>query len=157
MRTNDKVTGVVTAAFGAAVIYASLDLKNLPRQDYGAGTFPTVIGGLLVLFGAILLLRGLGNREEWLAWQHPVPLMQFILTLAAICASVVAYVYLTPVVGFPIVSFVLLSLLLYTFHYRRWLPSMGMALTATAIIWGVFGQLLHVPLELGLLEKVIYS
>ncbi|WP_191237243.1 tripartite tricarboxylate transporter TctB family protein [Cobetia marina] len=156
MRTNDKVTGVVTAAFGAAVIYASLDLKNLPRQEYGAGTFPTVIGALLILFGAILLVRGLRNREVWFAWQHPVPLVTFIMTLAAICASIVAYIYLTPIVGFPVVSFVLLALLLYTFHHRRWLPAGGIALVATGVIWEVFGQLLHVPLELGLLEKVIY-
>jgi putative tricarboxylic transport membrane protein len=156
MRTNDKVTGVVTAAFGAAVIYASLDLKNLPRQEFGAGTFPVVVGSLLVLFGGVLLLRGLGNREKWFAWQHPVPLVHFVLTLAAICASVVAYVYLTPIVGFPVVSFVLLSLLLFTFHHRRWVPSTSIALIATGVIWGVFGQLLHVPLELGLLEKVIY-
>ena len=85
-----------------------------------------------------------------------MPLITFILTLVAICASIIAYIYLTPVVGFPVVSFVLLTLLLYTFHHRRWMPAAGIAVTATGVIWGVFGQLLHVPLELGLLEKVIY-
>ncbi|MGS0466357.1 tripartite tricarboxylate transporter TctB family protein [Cobetia marina] len=113
----------------------------LPRLEEPAApgiwgrTFPTVIGALLMLFGAILLVRGLRNREVWFAWQHPVPLITFIMTLAAICTSIVAYIYLTPVIGFPVVSFVLLTLLLYAFHHRRWLPAGGIALVATGVIW----------------------
>lgn len=156
MRTNDKVTGLVTALFGVLVITNSRGLANLPHQEYGAGTFPAVIGGLLIAFGGLLLVRGLRSNAGFMVWANPVPLKRFYLTLLAIIGAIVAYVLLTPVLGFPVVSTVLLSVLLYGFYRKNWLVCVSIALVSTAVIWGVFGRLLQVPLDLGILEKVIY-
>ncbi|MCK0165643.1 tripartite tricarboxylate transporter TctB family protein [Marinobacter sp. S6332] len=156
MRSNDKITGLVTVTFGVLVITNSRGLANLPQQDYGAGTFPMVIGGLLIAFGGLLTLRGLRSSAPLMVWVNDVPIKRFYLTLLAIIAAIVAYILLVPVVGFPIVSTVLLSLLLYGFYRQNWTLAACTAVASTAVIWVVFGRLLQVPLELGILEKVVY-
>ena len=156
MRTSDAVSGAMAAALGAALIVASADLSPLPRQVYGAGTFPKVVGGLLLLMGGLMVIKGLRQRQSWCRWTSKVAARPFLLTLAAVVASVVAYVWLTPVLGFPIVAFVLLSLLFRAYHRRGWARAMLTAVLATAVIWLLFAQLLHVPLEPGLLEQVLY-
>ncbi|ART81380.1 hypothetical protein CBP31_00980 [Oceanisphaera profunda] len=156
MRSNDKITGLVTVLFGVLVITNSRGLVNLPQQEYGAGTFPVVIGVLLIAFGGLLTVRGLRNNGPWMVWANEVPIIRFYLTLLAIVAAIIVYILLTPVLGFPVVATVLLSLLLYFFYRPSWTISIITAVVSTAVIWGVFGRLLQVPLELGILEKVIY-
>jgi putative tricarboxylic transport membrane protein len=156
MRTSDAVSGTMAAALGAALIVASADLSPLPRQVYGAGTFPKVIGGLLLLMGGLLVAKGLRQRQPWCRWTSKVAVRPFLLALVAVVASVVAYVLLTPVLGFPVVAFVLLSLLFRAYHRRGWGRALWIAALATAVIWLLFAQLLHVPLDPGLLEQVLY-
>lgn len=156
MRTNDKVTGLVTAIFGVLVIANSRGLANLPHQEYGAGTFPAVIGGLLIAFGGLLLVRGLRSNAAVMVWANPVSIKHFCITLLTIVGAVVAYIVLTPVLGFPVISSVLLGVLLYCFYRPSVMISVPIAVISTAVIWGVFGRLLQVPLDLGILEKVIY-
>jgi len=156
MRSNDKITGLVTVIFGVLVITNSRGLANLPQQEYGAGTFPAVIGGLLIAFGGLLVVRGLRSNAPWMIWTNEVPVKRFYLTLLAIVMAIVAYILLTPVFGFPVVATVLLSVLLYCFYRQNWTVSVITAAISAAVIWSVFGRLLQVPLELGILEKVIY-
>lgn len=156
MRSNDKITGLVTVLFGVLVITNSRGLVNLPQQEYGAGTFPAVIGGLLIAFGGLLVVRGLRSNAPWMVWANEVPIKRFYLTLLAVVTAIIAYILLTPILGFPVVAAVLLSLLLYFFYRPSWTVSIVTAVVSTAVIWVVFGRLLQVPLELGILEKVIY-
>lgn len=156
MRSNDKITGLVTVIFGVLVITNSRGLVNLPQQEYGAGTFPVIIGGLLIAFGGLLTLRGIRSNAPLMVWVNEVPIKRFYLTLLAVVSTIIAYILLTPVLGFPVVSAVLLSLLLYGFYRQNWMVAICTAVVSTAVIWVVFGRLLQVPLELGILEKVIY-
>lgn len=156
MRTNDALSGAVAAALGAALIVASTDLNPLPRQVYGAGTFPKVVGGLLLLLGGIMLLKGLHGRQPWLHWKSDVPIRSFVMGLGAVSASVVAYILLTPTLGFPIVAWGILFLLFQAYYRRGWVRSAGISAVTTGVIWGAFAQVLHVPLEPGILEPVLY-
>lgn len=156
MRTSDAVSGTMAAALGAVLIVASADLDPLPRQVYGAGTFPKVVGGLLLLMGGLLVIKGLKQRQAWGRWTSRVALRPFLQALAAVVASVVAYVLLTPVLGFPIVATALLTLLFRAYHRQGWWRALLFAAVATTMIWIMFAQLLHVPLNPGLLEQVLY-
>lgn len=157
MRINDAVSGVVAAALGAALIIAASDLSPLPRQDYGAGTFPKVVGGLLLLAGVLLVLQSIRLRQPWVYWASDIPLGRFLKGLAAVVISIVSYIALTPRLGFPVTAWGILSLLLIVYYKRGWLRSIGISALATSVIWWLFAQLLHVPLEPGLLEQVLYS
>lgn len=157
MRINDAVSGMMTVALGAALIIGASDLSPLPRQDYGAGTFPRIVGGFLLLAGVLLILQGVKLRQPWMHWASDIPPASFLKGLAAIVTSVVAYIFLTPILGFPVMAWVILSLLLMIYYNRGWLRSISISAVATAVIWELFAQILHVPLAPGLLEQVLYS
>ena len=81
--------------------------------------------------------------------------------LLALCSQVYPptdfrHVVLTPLLGFPIVAVALLTLLFRAYHRRGWGRALLIAVIATTVIWMLFAQLLHVPLEAGLLERVLY-
>lgn len=156
MRINDAVSGVMAAALGAALIIAASDLPPLPRQTYGAGTFPKVVGGLLLLVGILLILQSVKLRQSWVCWASDIPLGRFLKGLAAVVISVLCYIALTPSLGFPVTAWGILSVLLIVYYKRGWLRCIGISALATSIIWWLFAQLLHVPLELGFLEQVLY-
>ncbi|GAA5174381.1 tripartite tricarboxylate transporter TctB family protein [Modicisalibacter zincidurans] len=156
MRVNDLLLGVVMALLGAITIWASRDFPALPRQDYGAGTFPTLIGGLLIALGALLTLRGWRLGGALLSWQGELSARRVMTCIAVLIAAVAGYVLLTPVLGFPIMSLVMLTLMIGWLTAGRWLLAMFMAAVTTALVWLSFAELLHVPLALGVLEKVIY-
>lgn len=156
MRVNDLLLGVVMALLGAITIWASRDFPALPRQHYGAGTFPTLIGSLLIALGALMALRGWRRGGAMITWQGELSVRRVSACIAAIIAAVAGYVVLTPVLGFPIVSLAMLTLMIGWLTAGRWVVAVSVATVATALVWLAFAELLHVPLALGVLEKVVY-
>ncbi|MGM0858326.1 MAG: tripartite tricarboxylate transporter TctB family protein [Pseudomonadota bacterium] len=156
MRINDLLMGLVMALLGAITIWASKDFAPLPHQPYGAGTFPTIIGAFLVGLGLLLTLRGCQQRGALFVWQGSVTLARTVTCLIAVIAAVAGYVLLTPLLGFPLVAPLMLTLLIGWLSGGRWGMAVIVALVASAVVWGVFALLLHVPLDLGILEEVIY-
>lgn len=156
MRINDLILGLLMALLGAITVWASRDFPSLPRQDYGAGTFPTLIGALLIALGGVLSLRGWQRRGAMFAWQGDVALKHAMICVAAVVGAVVGYVLLTPILGFPIVSLVMLTALIGWLTGGRWWLALIVAFVATLLIWLTFAELLLVPLSLGILEEVIY-
>lgn len=156
MRINDLLMGLVMALLGAITIWASKDFPPLARQPYGAGTFPTIIGAFLVGLGLLLSLRGWQQRGALFIWQGQVTLPRTLLCLFAVIAAVAGYVLLTPLLGFPLVAPLMLTLLIGWLSDGRWGMAVIVAIVASAVVWSVFALLLHVPLDLGILEEVIY-
>lgn len=156
MRINDLVMGLVMALLGAIIIWASKDFAPLARQPYGAGTFPTLIGAFLIGLGLLLALRGWQQRGALFIWQGQVALSRTVLCLFAVVAAVAGYVLLTPLLGFPLVAPLMLTLLIGWLSGGRWGMAVIVAIIASAVVWSVFALLLHVPLDLGILEEVIY-
>ncbi|MDW5377706.1 tripartite tricarboxylate transporter TctB family protein [Halomonas sp. HP20-15] len=156
MRVNDLLLGVVMALLGVVVIWASRDFSALPRQHYGAGTFPTLIGSLLIALGALMALRGWQYQGALITWQGELSARRVTACIAVVIAAVGGYVLLTPVLGFPVVSLAMLTLMIGWLTAGRWVLAASVAVVATALVWLTFSELLHVPLSLGILEKVIY-
>lgn len=156
MRVNDLLLGLLMALIGAITVWASRDFPVPPRQAYGAGTFPTIIGWLLIVLGGLLTLRGWQKRSAWFTWQGNVAISRVWLSLGAIVAAVVGYILLTPILGFPVVSSVMLTLLIGWLTGGRWWLAVTVGLIATLLVWLVLAELLRVPLGLGILERVVY-
>lgn len=156
MRVNDLLLGLLMALLGAITIWASRDFPSLPRQQYGAGTFPALIGGLLIILGGLMTLRGWQHRDALFAWHGDIAPKRVLLCIAAVIAAVIGYIELTPVLGFPIVSLVLMTLMIGWLTAGRWGLASVVAAVATTLVWLAFAELLHVPLALGVLEKVVY-
>ena len=157
MRFNDAVAGLALLVFGFAVTaHAQLTFPAMPGQDYGPALFPSLIGGGLALSGAILVGHGVRSRRPLVdvdAWvREPARRLDAALVLAAL----VAYILLADLLGFIITSTLLLTGLLIRLQGGRPLLSVGLALAATLVVWGLFANVLLVPLPLGPLAPVLY-
>ena len=107
----------------------------------GSGYFPTVLGGILVLFGVFLMARGARARER-------APLAWGWLPLACITASMLLFGFLLPRVGLVPA----LAALFFTAAAggREFRPGEVLALTAvmTAFAVAVFVYVLKLPFQL---------
>lgn len=156
MRINDLVLGLVMALLGAITVWASQDFNTLPRQSFGAGSFPILVGSLLIFLGLLLALRSFQQHRVLFSWQGQISLSHTLACLVAVVVAVAGYALLTPILGFPLVAPVMLTLLIGWLSKGRWSLALIIAIVSTILIWIVFAQLLHVPLALGILEEVVY-
>jgi putative tricarboxylic transport membrane protein len=144
------------ALLGAITLWASKDFPTLPRQAYGAGTFPMLVGTFLVVLGGALALRGWRQGGAIVRWQNALPAQRILLSTLAVITAVIGYITLSPMLGFPILSLAILTLMIGWLTSGRWWLALSVGVGATLLIWSIFAELLMVPLPLGIIEEVIY-
>lgn len=147
----DLVSGAVTVAFGAGVIgYA----RTFPRLDGGApgpALFPSIVGGLLVLFGAVLVgrwsLARLRARDAGRAQVERAPVRAFV-DAAVVVLAVVFYLLVADILGFAPTMAIALFVLSWRLGAKL-LVAIGTAVVVPALIYVVFQRVLLVPLPAG--------
>jgi hypothetical protein len=92
--SKDFLSGLLFFLIGAAAIIVARDYPFGTAARMGSGYFPTVLGGILVLIGAFLMLRGARSRE-----QGPPLLTWGWRPLACIVLSMVLFGFLLPRAG----------------------------------------------------------
>jgi len=144
---KDLLFGLIFIALGLAVWLMAREFPVVPGMQYGADFFPTLIaigmagGGALLSFNALRQLRteGAGKTAGF-----GLPSLAVLLP----CALVVAYIYLSEVIGAaPMMLLIMLTLLIQ--RGVRLMPSLVISFVATAVISLSFGHLLKVPLPVG--------
>ena len=159
MRLHDTILGGAFMALAAAVLVAARSFPTLPGQPYGPGTFPTLVGVVMLGAGALLavagLRRGFGAGRPLFVPPAELDRPGAALRMAAVPVFVIAYVILSGPLGFPLVAPPLLAGLVWL-ATRRALLSIVTGLATSAAIWMLFAELLRVPLPLGVLTEVIY-
>ena len=89
---KDVLAGLLFLAIGLGAILVARDYPFGTAMRMGSGYFPTVLGGILVLFGAFLMARGARSGERaavtWGWWP-----------LACVAASMVLFGFLIPRLG----------------------------------------------------------
>ena len=138
---KDFLAGLIFLAFGVAAIVVGRDYPLGTAMRMGSGYFPTVLGGILVAFGAYLMARGARSGEKvqgtW-GWKP----------LACIVASMLLFGFLVPRLGLApalVAMFLVAALGGREFRLREVL-----ALTAlmTAFAAGLFLYVLKLPYPL---------
>lgn len=149
MRAADTLSAALFLALGAGVIFAGWDLRVGRPSDPGSGFMifwvGVVMSGLsfVALTTALRSPVGAGLRALWTgARVRHVP---FITVLLA------AYAYLLPLLGFPLVTAVLLLILFRSVEPQRWLVAIAGSLLATAASYLLFARVLGTQLPLGTL------
>ncbi|MBI2961343.1 MAG: tripartite tricarboxylate transporter TctB family protein, partial [Betaproteobacteria bacterium] len=83
LNNKDLLGGLLLIAIGVAALAIASDYPMGYAKRMGPGYFPTALGRILLLFGAILAIRGLIWRERikggW-AWK-PVTLLTIAMLL----------------------------------------------------------------------------
>ena len=64
LKNKDLWAGLALIAIGAGAIYIATSYPFGTSLRMGAGYFPSVLGGILIVFGLILLLRSIRSTEE---------------------------------------------------------------------------------------------
>jgi putative tricarboxylic transport membrane protein len=144
---KDLLFGLIFIALGLGVWLMAREFPVVPGMQYGADFFPTLIaigmaaGGVLLSFNALRQLRTEGGGDTS---GFGLPSLAVLLP----CALVVAYIYLSEIIGAaPMMLLIMLILLIQ--RGVRLMPSLVISLVATAVISLSFGHLLKVPLPVG--------
>ncbi|WP_137123626.1 tripartite tricarboxylate transporter TctB family protein [Roseomonas sp. HF4] len=154
MHLSDRVTGLFLVVLGALAFWGGSLLPAVPGQDVGPAAFPMVIGGGLVLCGALIAL-GIGRSFEApeAADDAPPPgLAARIGGWAAFLppALLIFYVLVSERLGFlPTAALMLLATARAL--GASWRLAAGVALLAPLAVHLAFAKLLRVPLPDGVL------
>ncbi|TQM38324.1 tripartite tricarboxylate transporter TctB family protein [Pseudonocardia cypriaca] len=146
---HDLVSGLLAAVLGAAVVLHVRTFPELPDGQPGPALFPSIVGGLLVLFGLVLVVRAVLARGEPAADPDAGITGRGRLRALAVLGLVVGYVLLAETLGFLLTMGVLLFLLMWLLGARPLVAVLAAAAT-TGFILLVFEELLLVPLPQGL-------
>ena len=147
MRVTDLTLGLLTLLGGIAIYISALGFKAIPGQAYGVGTMPRAIALVTVLTGIFLIFKAAlaGERvpglvlADWTRQRGPMARAASVLVL------IVAYILISPIVGFLPTAFAVLVLAMLVLRVRL-LIAASVALVAAIAIQQSFGKLLLVPL-----------
>lgn len=155
---RDLVLGAVCLTVAAALIWMSRDLTAIPGQHYGADTLPKVIAGLSAGIGLWMIAGGLrrgtgpdprndppGEQAAALRDPHWAGKPLSWLRLAAAVGLVLAYMILSPPLGFLPAALVMVLGMLLLMGVRP-LTALIVAVPAAIVMRYAFADLLLVPL-----------
>jgi hypothetical protein len=139
----DHVAGAAFVVFGLAVFALSGDLPMGGLSMPGAGFMPTLVAGLLVVFGLALFLRA--NESEPFATIDWSDLKHAGLVILITAAAIELYTWL----GFIITITLLLFGLLVVIERRNIVRAALYSIVTTLLAYGLFDKALKAPLPIG--------
>jgi putative tricarboxylic transport membrane protein len=148
MRFNDAVIGVAAMIFGLVVV---VHVQSYPEMDGGMpgpSLFPTVLGILILIAGAVQIPRGIRSRAPF-AKCLPDFTPKGVANIAMTIAGVLFYVYASDFLGFLLTSFCVMFVLMLLLKGKFALSAL-VAAGAALCIYIVFNKMLLVPLPAGL-------
>lgn len=147
---SDLPSGVSAIAVGAAILVYIRGFPTLPSGELGPALFPGIIGGLMVLMGALLVVRWIKNRRQdpadpleseavhWRGW----------INAGFIIGAIIFYLLAVDFLGFLTTMIAMSSLLIFRLGAKAWVAITAGTLS-TVLIWLIFNKVLMVPLPLG--------
>ncbi|MGV3651930.1 MAG: tripartite tricarboxylate transporter TctB family protein [Devosia sp.] len=152
----DVVLGLIFAALGGALFTLALSYRNMPGMPVGAGLFPRIVGGGMVVFGAVLALQGWFTRPALVAADAPAE-DEHARTgkldwtyVGLVLGAIVATIFLMPVLGFLLTSFVF-CIFIVRLSGGSWLSAIIFSPVMTYLTYLGFYHGFRVPLPRGLL------
>jgi hypothetical protein len=140
-QTMDFWAGLMFAGTGTAAMWGARGYPFGSTLNMGPGYFPTVLGGLLVVFGLVILVRGLRRSEK-------IPAGWSIRALVVLPLAVVAFGLLMARAGFvpAMAALVVLSAAAGRQFRLKEVLLLAVLLTALTVILFIWGLGLPYPL-----------
>ncbi|CDZ60182.1 tripartite tricarboxylate transporter TctB family protein [Neorhizobium galegae] len=152
---GDRGLGLLIAAFGIAVIYMALQLPEPMAGShiaYGPGFFPVLLGIAAVAAGVALAVIRPGSVEDEDTVASPHAGRPRLAGPLLVLLAMLAYVYLSELIGFIPLAAVTLAILLIFGGIRFLLFAVALSVVASVLIYLMFSKGLLVPLPRGLLQ-----
>jgi putative tricarboxylic transport membrane protein len=147
MRFNDAVIGIAAIAFGLIVVLHVQSYPGMGDGMPGPSLFPTVLGVLIMIAGAVQIPRGMKSRAP-LVQCLPDFTSRGAANIAMTVFGVLFYVYASDSLGFLLTSFCIMFVLMLLLKGKFALSAL-VAAGATLCIYVVFNKMLMVPLPTG--------
>lgn len=139
--SKDFLAGLLFCALGAAAIWFIRQHEMGSAMRMQSGWFPTVLGRILVLFGVLLVFRGLRSKDQSiLVWSWR--------PLACVAAALLLFGFLLPRVGLIPALVALLFTSAAGGREFEFGEVLALTLVLTAFAVGVFIYLLKLPYQL---------
>jgi len=142
---RDHVAGGAFIVAGAFLLAVSTDLPFGTMASPGAGMLPTLLVGILMAFGLILILRaGESPAFTTIAWEN---LPHAIRVVCVTVAGIAFYERL----GFLVTMAALLFIVTFVIERRHIAIAAALSVGVTVFAYVLFGTLLKSPLPRGIL------
>jgi putative tricarboxylic transport membrane protein len=151
MRFNDALIGIGIIIFGLVVVVHVQSYPSMRDNMPGPALFPTVLGSLLIIAGAVQIPRGIKSRAP-LVTVLPEFTARGICNMAAVILGVIFYIYASDTLGFLLTSFCVMFVLMMMLKGKP-LPSALVAAGAALCAYLIFNKMLLVPLPSGLFSS----
>ena len=138
---KDFWTGIIFLFFGSAAVILGLDYPMGSAGRMGPAYFPTVLGGLLILVGAIGVIR------SFLAHGEPVGKF-YIKEIVLILVAVLLFGFLMRRAGLVPAALVLVLMSAYASPKFTWGASLLLAVGLAVFAVVVFVKLLGLPMPI---------
>lgn len=135
---RDALSGLFLTAIGAGFLFLSLGFPMGTMRHVGAGVFPALVAGLLILVGLLVIVKASDTR---LKLNNPRPLLLILAALAA-------FAMLLPTAGFIVATVVLILLSARAHAGFTWVSALVLAALVTVFGGAVFIYGLGLPLPL---------
>lgn len=158
MRLNDAVMGALFILLAGAMIALTFSFPPFPGQKYGPSLFPRIIAGGIILFSALLVMRGARERREgggsWLTLEEWTRQPRRLASFALMLAVMIFYIIASEPLGFIVTAF-LIQLILFLWFGVKPVNAVVVAVLTTVMVQYFFGTLMRVPLPRGVLDSVL--
>lgn len=149
MRVSDTAIGLGLIIFGVAVLLYTRNFPTLEKGYPGPALFPNVLAVLFILAGLGLSIQGIRRGEKLLKLDMSALSGGGSINILLVLLAVLVYIFLSDVLGFQIISFLIL------FGLMKWLRvstpwCVVVAGGVTLGIYILFSKMLLVPLPWGL-------
>jgi putative tricarboxylic transport membrane protein len=149
VRVSNTAIGLFLIIFALAVIIHTQTFPSLDNGYPGPSLFPRVLAVLFILAGIGLIIQGIKKREKILKFDIGAVSRAGWINILFVLGAVVCYIFLAEVIGFLILSLVIMMVLMKWLRAKTsW--SLVMSVIVTLAIYILFAKILLVPLPWGL-------
>lgn len=153
MRFHESLMGSLLVLVAGAMWFGADGLANPTMQPYGPGFFPKILAVLLVLASAILVVRGLQQRQPAVMLESWAREPGGLARVLVVPMGVALFVFGVDTLGF-IVCAILLMVATTMAAGARIVPAIVFAVAASLVVHSVFYLGLGVQMPWGMLQPV---
>jgi putative tricarboxylic transport membrane protein len=150
MLVSQRILGFIWLFLGLVICFMSYSLNLGKASSPGSGFFPFLTGCLLILLSLTFLIKSFffseTHKEEDKFWERIKWNKQVLVV-----ASLVAYVLLLQVLGYLVMTFILIVFLIRLIEPLRWATTLIVAAATVVITYLIFDYWLMCQFPKGIL------
>ncbi len=150
MKRDETIGGIILLIFGVITALLSLQMPIGTFRAAGTGMFPLILGVFLMILSGVFLLKIFLRRKKEPGKKEfetgaPGSAWNLILFLGTMALATLFFNLL----GYPLMSFLLMVALLRILGTRRWMINILLSLVTAIASYILFVEWLKIPLPKG--------